>query len=392
MPLVDDFMLTQITVNLADSAKVHATLVAMPDDMRARGIDATFLNVQEPADMSEAQVTFAWANDQHPEVQGAEPFVPVDAEYGRLKVHYPGPMLIPDTTVTASIMVTQGDDQVIQIPLPTIQVGTGAIDPDALPSDDTFSMFAEALQAFKNGVEDMSEATDDARAAAGEARAAAGEASAAAGEARAAAGDVEAQAAYAKEQGDAAKQAAADAAEATEAAYTAAEIGEAAADRADEAARRADDGEVTRKANELGRLLDEANRRAEEAKRRTEEERRRAYQTEFERKVADGEFTGTPAGWGEVTATVDDTSGDPHVDVSAGGPDTARDIRFDFYGLVGPEGPVGPPGFSADLGGARFFLEVDPNGDLWLITDEGEPCLEYDAETGDLWQILEVEE
>lgn len=53
---------------------------------------------------------------------------------------------------------------------------------------------------------------------------------------------------------------------------------------------------------------------------------------------------GTPAGFGNVTATVDDTTGTPQVSVQADGPNTAKNISFSFTGLKGGKGDKGDPG------------------------------------------------
>ena len=47
---------------------------------------------------------------------------------------------------------------------------------------------------------------------------------------------------------------------------------------------------------------------------------------------------GEAAGFGEITATVDDGVGVPYVEVSASGPDSAKEIQFDFHNLKGRDG------------------------------------------------------
>lgn len=54
--------------------------------------------------------------------------------------------------------------------------------------------------------------------------------------------------------------------------------------------------------------------------------------------------TGTPAGFGNITATVDDTTGTPQVSVQADGPNTAKNISFSFTGLKGEKGDKGEAG------------------------------------------------
>ena len=51
--------------------------------------------------------------------------------------------------------------------------------------------------------------------------------------------------------------------------------------------------------------------------------------------------TGEAAGFGAITATVDDVVGDPSVTVTASGPDTAKVLAFAFHGLRGIQGVPG---------------------------------------------------
>lgn len=54
--------------------------------------------------------------------------------------------------------------------------------------------------------------------------------------------------------------------------------------------------------------------------------------------------TGAPAGFGNITATVDSTTGTPQVSVQADGPNTAKNISFSFTGLKGDKGDPGEAG------------------------------------------------
>lgn len=53
---------------------------------------------------------------------------------------------------------------------------------------------------------------------------------------------------------------------------------------------------------------------------------------------------GAAAGFGNITATVDNATGTPQVSVQADGPNTAKNISFSFTGLKGEKGEKGDPG------------------------------------------------
>ena len=59
---------------------------------------------------------------------------------------------------------------------------------------------------------------------------------------------------------------------------------------------------------------------------------------------------GTPAGFGEVTATISNTSGTPSVTVTATGDNTAKNFAFSFSGLKGEPGSDGAKGDKGDPG------------------------------------------
>lgn len=54
--------------------------------------------------------------------------------------------------------------------------------------------------------------------------------------------------------------------------------------------------------------------------------------------------TGAPAGFGTVSATVDDNIGTPSVEVTASGADTAKNFAFSFHNLKGQKGDKGDTG------------------------------------------------
>ena len=67
---------------------------------------------------------------------------------------------------------------------------------------------------------------------------------------------------------------------------------------------------------------------------------------------------GAAAGFGTPTATVDNTTGTPSVQVTASGPDTAKIFAFAFSGLKGETGATGPQG------------ETGPQGPAYTLTPE----------------------
>lgn len=68
--------------------------------------------------------------------------------------------------------------------------------------------------------------------------------------------------------------------------------------------------------------------------------------------------TGEPAGFGNVTASVDNTVGTPSVHVTASGPDTAKEFDFEFHNLKGDKGDTGETGATGN-GIASTVLNPD---------------------------------
>lgn len=78
--------------------------------------------------------------------------------------------------------------------------------------------------------------------------------------------------------------------------------------------------------------------------------------------------TGAAAGFGTPTASVDDQTGTPSVQVSASGPDTAKVFSFAFHnlkgakgetGATGPQGPKGDTGETGAAGVTSAVVNVD---------------------------------
>lgn len=91
---------------------------------------------------------------------------------------------------------------------------------------------------------------------------------------------------------------------------------------------------------------------------------------------------GKDAGFGDITATVDDTTGDPTVTVETSGDNTAKNIVFKFSGIKGEpgergengapgeEGPAGPAGESGENGySPTVEVESIEGGNKVTITD-----------------------
>lgn len=78
---------------------------------------------------------------------------------------------------------------------------------------------------------------------------------------------------------------------------------------------------------------------------------------------------GDPAGFGEVTASVDDSTGAPDVKVTTSGDNTALNIEFEFSGLKGERGEIGPPGAKGDTG--EGIPDGGEPGQVLTKTDNG---------------------
>ena len=82
--------------------------------------------------------------------------------------------------------------------------------------------------------------------------------------------------------------------------------------------------------------------------------------------------TGEPAGFGDVTASVDNTVGTPSVVVNTSGPDTAKEFDFEFHNLKGEQGEQGEqgdPGVVQDVQ-VNGTSVVDQNGVAKILMPE----------------------
>lgn len=88
---------------------------------------------------------------------------------------------------------------------------------------------------------------------------------------------------------------------------------------------------------------------------------------------------GAAAGFGQATATVDETTGTPSVDVTTSGPDTAKVFNFAFSGLKGETGAKGDTGDKGDTGATGpqgvsvTGAEINESGRLIITLSAGEP-------------------
>lgn len=88
---------------------------------------------------------------------------------------------------------------------------------------------------------------------------------------------------------------------------------------------------------------------------------------------------GAAAGFGQATATVDETTGTPSVSVELSGPDTAKVFAFAFSGLKGETGAKGDKGDTGDTGATGpqgvsvTNAEIDGSGHLIITLSAGEP-------------------
>lgn len=96
---------------------------------------------------------------------------------------------------------------------------------------------------------------------------------------------------------------------------------------------------------------------------------------------------GAAAGFGEPTATVDDTSGTPSVIVTSSGPDTAKVFNFQFSGLKGADGANGADGQQGEPGqdGAPAGFGTPS---ATIDNTSGEPSVTVDATGPDTAKIF----
>lgn len=88
---------------------------------------------------------------------------------------------------------------------------------------------------------------------------------------------------------------------------------------------------------------------------------------------------GDPGGFGSITASVGKSTGDPHVEVTQSGPDTALNIDFAFTGLKGEKGEPGQKGDKGDRG--EGVPDGGADGQVLTKTSSGTAWSTMTAET-----------
>ena len=89
---------------------------------------------------------------------------------------------------------------------------------------------------------------------------------------------------------------------------------------------------------------------------------------------------GAPAGFGNITATVDNTTGTPQVSVQADGPNAAKNISFSFTGLKGEKGDPGEAGTQIN-NLAPLMVGIAPTADH--TSNEYAVAIGYSADADD---------
>ncbi|MBQ9003960.1 MAG: BppU family phage baseplate upper protein [Eggerthellaceae bacterium] len=148
-------------------------LVASPADAGGRGISLAVREGGAAADLTGATLYFAWKH-KATGVRGTEPFQAVNASAGTFKVFYPSAMCEASGAVQAQIVVSRGDDTYISSRVFTIKVEPVVIGGEE--SEDGFTLFIGAINAYENATSITTDAATAANAAAALANTAAGNA------------------------------------------------------------------------------------------------------------------------------------------------------------------------------------------------------------------------
>ena len=158
--------------------------VASPADAGGRGISLAVREDGAAADLTGATVYLAWKH-KAAGTRGTEPFEAVNASTGTFSVFYPTAMCEVAGAVQAQIVVSRGDDTYVSSRVFTVKVEPVVIGGEE--SEDGFTLFIEAINAYEHATEITTDAATAANAAAALANTAAGNADHAVADLRAAA-------------------------------------------------------------------------------------------------------------------------------------------------------------------------------------------------------------
>lgn len=164
MGALDEYGLHELVWETADDV-IGDLLVASPADAQGRGILLTVKEDGAAVDLSDASVYLAWRH-REAHVRGTSQFVAVDASEGEFCIFYPSAMACNEGTVYAQIVVSESasaiSTRVFAIHVEQVVIG-------GTETEDGFTLFIEAIQAYENATD----ITTDAATAANNAAAAA---------------------------------------------------------------------------------------------------------------------------------------------------------------------------------------------------------------------------
>ena len=182
--MLETYGLHEIVWNAADQS-IGGDLVASSNDVQGRGIALTVRENGAVANLAGATAYLVWCHRATGE-RGTVEFDAVNAANGTFRVYYPGAMCTAAGAVDAQIMLSLGGGRYISTRTFTIRVERVVV--DGTETEDGFSLFVEAMEAYENAAGISTAAAEAANAAAAAANQAAEAANEAAEEAREAAG------------------------------------------------------------------------------------------------------------------------------------------------------------------------------------------------------------
>ena len=169
MGALDGYGLHELVWETADDV-IGELFIASPADAGGRGIALTVKKGGQAANLSNANVYLAWRH-REAHVRGTSEFVAVDASAGKFAVFYPSALACNEGTAYAQVVVTEGESS-ISTRVFTIHIEQNVI--GGTETEDGFTLFIEAIQAYENAADISTAAADAANAAANAANQAAG--------------------------------------------------------------------------------------------------------------------------------------------------------------------------------------------------------------------------